>query len=46
MIDANFHPKLKEKGYMDDPPLGDRWSCFVEQHPFKDYVTKWGGKLK
>ena len=45
-IDANFRLKLKEKGYADDPPLGDGWSHFITQVPFEDYVGKWGWQVK
>lgn len=45
-IDANFRLKLKEKGYADDPPLGDGWSHFVVQKAFKDYVTEWGWQIE
>ena len=41
-IDTNFRLKLKEKGYADNPPLGDGWSHFITQAPFEDYVGKWG----
>lgn len=45
-IDANFRLKLKEKGWAEDPPLGDGWSHFVLQGAFKDYVQKWGWQVE
>lgn len=46
MINANFCLKLKEKGYSDDPPLGDGWSHFVLHGPFMDYVREWGWQVE
>ena len=45
-IDTNFRLKLKEKGYANDPPLGDWWSHFVTQRPFTNYVYEWGWQVE
>ena len=46
MINVNLCLKLKEKGWAEDPPLGDGWSHFVQQGAFKDYVQKWGWQVE
>jgi hypothetical protein len=41
-IDANFRLKLKQKGIIDDPALGDGWAHWVASKPYQAYVKKYG----
>lgn len=45
-IDANFRLKLKDKGYANDPPLGDGWGHWVSLQPFKEYVKQYGWQVE
>jgi hypothetical protein len=46
VIDANFHLKLKEKGIMEDPALGDGWAHWVSMKPYHAYVRKYGYQVE
>ena len=45
-IDANFRLKLKEKGIMNDPTLGDGWAHWVSSKPYHAYVKKYGHQVE
>lgn len=45
-IDANFRLKLKEKGIMNDPALGDGWAHWVSSKPYHEYVKKYGHQVE
>lgn len=45
-IDANFRLKLKDKGYAEDPALGDGWAHWVESEPYKDYTRRYGHQVE
>jgi hypothetical protein len=45
-IDANFRLKLKEKGIINDPPLGDGWAHWVKSEPYLEYVKKYGHQVE
>jgi hypothetical protein len=45
-IDANFRLKLKDKGFMDDPALGDGWAHWVSLKPYHEYVKKYGHQVE
>lgn len=44
--DANFKLKLKEKGVVDGPPLGDGWGHWVESKPYQAYVKVYGTQIE
>ena len=46
VVDANFRLKLKEKGIMDDPALGDGWAHWVLSRPYQTYVKKYGHQVE
>jgi hypothetical protein len=37
---------MKERGIKDDPPLGDGFSQWVPQAPYRVYYTKYGGQVE
>ena len=41
-IDANFQLKLKSKGYVGEPALGDGWAYWVESEPYKHHMKMYG----
>lgn len=45
-IDANFWLKLKEKGILNDPALGDGWAHWVASQPYLKYVKKYGHQIE
>src|ERR1700730_4513596 len=45
-IDANFRLKLKEKGILNDPSLGDGWAHWVSSKPYHEYVRKYGHQVE
>ena len=44
-MDANFRMKLKDKGILNDPPLGDGWAHWVTSAPYQDYLKKYGSQV-
>jgi hypothetical protein len=45
-IDANFRLKLKEKGILDDPALGDGWAHWVFSKPYHEHIKKYGYQVE
>lgn len=45
-IDANYRLKLKEKGIVNDPPLGDGFSHWVPLGSYKEYVDRYGHQVE
>ena len=45
-IDANFRLKLKEKGILNDPALGDGWAHWVQDPPYRAYIKKYGHQVE
>ena len=45
-IDANFRMKLKEKGILNDPALGDGWAHWTRSQPYRAYVAKYGHQVE
>lgn len=46
VIDANFRLKLKEKGFKDDPALGDGWAHWVSSKPYQAYIKEYGYQVE
>ncbi|KAG9312832.1 hypothetical protein JVU11DRAFT_6252 [Chiua virens] len=46
-LDANFQLKCKNVSSKDvNPGLGDGWVYFVEDHTYKEYLSKWMGEVQ
>ena len=45
-MDANFRMKLKDKGILNDPLLGDGWAHWVTSAPYQDYLKKYGSQVE
>lgn len=45
-IDANFKMKLKDRGIMNDPALGQGWSQFVPAVPYHGHLKKYGHQVE
>lgn len=45
-VDANFRMKLKDKGILNDPPLGDGWAHWVTWAPYLEYIKKYGHQIE
>lgn len=41
MLDANFHMKLKNRGFRPDPELGPGFSYFVEDSKYMEHLRKY-----
>lgn len=38
--------KLKDKGILNDPPLGDGWAHWVTWAPYLEYIKKYGHQIE
>ena len=45
-IDANFRLKLREKGILNDPALGDGWGHWTRSQSYCAYIAKYGHQVE